>query len=533
MSARRYDAVVVGSGFGGAISALRLAEAGKDVLVLERGRDYRDRQFPRDVTDVDTLFWREPEGASSPRRGLYDVRFFSGIGVVAASGLGGGSLLYANIHIRPDAEVFDDPRWPRTITRASLEPYFDRVATILHLAPPPATLRLPKRDVFRQAAARLGREVFEPDMAVAWDESPGPGREPCQLVADCEFGCRHGAKQSLDVTYLAGAAALGAELRTNTIVTHVEPERDGYRVHVQGADGAAGSVAARRVVLSAGTLGTNELLFRSRDVARTLPKVSATLGHGFSGNGDFLGSIQNSATDLEPWVGPDVTSVMRFADQSPRFTVAAPTFNRSVMGVLASLGQPRVGWLRPASPLLWSNMERALPALFARGALSKPSGFRARNAGDPSRMTNLFAIGCDNANGRLQLRRGRLDIAWHYARENRALVKRMTRAMADIAAAYGGTFETLATWQICQRTITVHPLGGCRPGSTPQEGVVTPDGEVHGYPGLFVADGSVIPTALGVHPCMTIAAIAERTADAAVESFAGRGGPTRAQVPTP
>ena len=335
-----------------------------------------------------------------------------------------------------------------------------------------------------------------------------------------EFGCGYGAKQTLDVTYLANAESRGAELRTGAFVTHVEPARDGYRVHyLRAADRSPDSVAARCVVLSAGTLGTNEVLFRSRDTTRTLPRLSAALGQGFSGNGDFLGSIQNSATELEPWVGPDVTSVMRYADRPIQFTVAAPTFNRSVMTVLASFGQPRIQWLRPAAPVLWRYLERLLPTLFARGLVSRPATFRARNAGDPARMTNLFAIGRDSANGRVHYRRGRLDVAWAYARENRELIQHMSQAMLEIARAYGGTFETLFTWQAFRRTITVHPLGGCRLSESPESGVVSPDGEVHGYPGLFVADGSVIPTSLGVHPCMTIAAVAERVAEAVAASL--------------
>jgi len=521
----RWDAVVIGSGFGGAVSALRLAEAGREVLVLERGRDYRDRRFPRDVTDVDRLFWRQPGERDAGRRGLYDLRFLSGVGVVAASGLGGGSLIYANIHVRPDAAVFDDPRWPREITRSTLDPYFDRVTAMLGLAAPPSTLRLPKRDAFHRVAAALGRDVFDPPMAVAWDRAPGPGREACRGGADCEFGCTIGAKQSLDVTYLAAAERLRATLRTETMVTHVAREADGasaggYRVHFidAGAGGRRESVVARQVVIAAGTLGTTELLLRSRDQIGSLPNLSPALGAGFSANGDFLGSIQNCAMDLEPWVGPDVTSVMRYTDLPTPFTVAAPTFNRGAMTVLASLGQPKVGWLRPTTFALWPALGALVPAAFARGLLSRPARFRARNAGDPSRMTNLFAIGRDNANGRMRLRRGRLDITWNYARENRELIEQMTRAMEDIARAYGGTFETLFTWQSFRRIITVHPLGGCRMSSSPAHGVVSPDGEVYGYPGLYVADGSVIPTSLGFHPSMTIAAIAERSADAMVAS---------------
>ena len=185
-SKHKYDAVIIGSGFGGSINALRLAEAGKSVLVLERGKRYKPGDFPRDITDVQKLFWRYPKQREF--RGLYEMNFFSGIATVVASGVGGGSLIYANIHIRPDDVVFEHPRWPRSINRKSLDPYYEMVANMLGIAPVPADVSLPKRDIFRQAAQKLNRDVFDPDQAVSWKESPGPGRKACQMVTECEFG---------------------------------------------------------------------------------------------------------------------------------------------------------------------------------------------------------------------------------------------------------------------------------------------------------------------------------------------------------
>ena len=514
----QFDAVVVGSGFGGAITALRLAQAGKSVLVLERGQRYRPADFPRDVQDVDRLFWRYPRRTSA--QGLYDVRFFSGLGAVAASGVGGGSLVYANIHIRPDAMIFDDPRWPRSFNRTRLDPYYDRVAKMLGLAPVPATAVLPKRDAFRAAAQRLGRECFDPDQAVSWVDPKEPGREACSFCASCEFGCTHGAKNTLDFNYLAQAEKLGAIMRPGCNVSHVEPAANGYRVHFTDlAEDRSVHVTGTRVILSAGTLGTNEILLRSRDARRTLPKISAQLGRGFSGNGDFLGNVQNCAQDLQPWHGPDVTSVMRFFDAAPEFTLAAPSFNRPTMEVLASQGQPKLGWLRPLAPLLWPFLGRLMPLAFRLGLMSRPNPLPMPRAGEPGRMTNLFAIGRDNANGRVLLKGERLDVEWNYAQENAALIRRMTAAMEEWGAACGGTFAPLATWSLFRRILTVHPLGGCRLSETPETGVVSPRGEVHDYPGLFVADGSVIPTSIGFHPAMTISAIAETIAEAVVESY--------------
>ena len=509
-----YDAVIVGSGFGGSINSLRLAQAGRSVLVLERGGRYKPGEFPRDVSDVDKVFWRYSRRTES--RGLYEVRFFSGIAAVVASGVGGGSLIYANIHIRPDPVVFDDPRWPRSVNRESLDPYYDKVAAMLGVAPLPADIKLAKRDMYREAAVRAGREVFDPDQAVSWKE-PGYGRQACQLVTECEFGCPHGAKNTLDFNYLAQAERSGARLRPGCYVTHVEPHASGYRVHYTDvASGTSARVTGRRVVLSAGTLGTNEILLRCRHVYRTLPDLSRKLGDGYSGNGDFLGSIQNSQTDLEPWKGPDVTSVIRYFESAPRFTMAAPTFNRAVMTVLASRRQGGGRLLKVLSPLLWPLMEWIIPWAFRSGYLTKPARSRA---GDPARMTNLFAIGRDNANGRVRLKRGRLDIEWDYARENRELTQKMLAAMQEVADVYGGTFAPLITWNIFNRIITVHSLGGCHLSDSPQGGVVSTHGEVHGYPGLFVADGSVIPSSIGFHPVMTISAVSERIAEAVVSSY--------------
>src|SRR5207302_172529 len=219
--------------------------------------------------------------AHGKSRGLYDLRIFSGLAAVVASGVGGGSLIYANIHIRPDAVIFQDPRWPREITRATLEPYYDRVRDMLGVAPVPASLALPKRDHYRAAAKAIGRDVFDPDQAVSWDDPNQPGRERCQLVAECEFGCQHGAKNTLDLTYLAKAERIGAKVMPGMAAELVTPADGGYRVTVRDtAAGARSTLSARRVVLSAGTLGTYALLLRSWD-AGPFPRRSARLGRGF------------------------------------------------------------------------------------------------------------------------------------------------------------------------------------------------------------------------------------------------------------
>ncbi|MDH5676232.1 MAG: GMC family oxidoreductase [Myxococcales bacterium] len=525
-----WDAIVIGSGFGGSINALRLAEAGRSVLVLERGRRYRPGEFPRDVRKVDNLLWRYPKHSAST--GLYDVRFHSGIGTVAAAGVGGGSLIYANIHYRPNASVFDDPRWPTGIDASSLEPYYRRVAEKLGVSPFPAGEFLPKRDIFRKTAEALGREPFDVPQAVSWNEVQGAakaGRRPCQRVAECEFGCNFGSKNSLDFNYLAEAEALGAVVEPERQVSHIEPDAEFYRVHYRDIIGEETRTArARRVVVAAGTLGTVELLLRSRDLHKTLPRLPATLGHGYSGNGDFLGSIQNIDRDIEPWGGPDVTTIAWYHDRLPGFVLAAPTFNQEVMEVLASLGQGAPpALLKPLAPLLWKALPWLLPLAFKSGLLSKPLRLPGPNAGPAERMTNLFAIGSDDAQGRMHLRNGALDIDWDYTKSNSALIARQEQAMRDFAEKYGGTYAPIATYALFRKILTVHNLGGCHIADAPERGVVDTDGQVFGHRGLYVADGSVIPTAIGSHPVMTIAALAERIAERVVASY----GSTRKPAP--
>jgi cholesterol oxidase len=521
---RTYDAVIIGSGFGGSINALRLAQAGRSVLLLERGR--RWKQFPRDVENVDELLWRYGERRQS--QGLYELRFMSGITSITASGVGGGSLIYASIHYRPQARIFQDPRWPSEFKPETLGPYYSKVSEELGVQVVPKRLQLAKRDAFHQAAAALGRESFDTPQAVSWDAvfGAGEGRRTCQLCAECEFGCNYGSKNTLDFTYLAKAEALGAVVETGRNVSHIAPNRKlgqsgGWDVHYEDTQrGEHGVVTGKRVIVSAGTLGSNEILLRSRDVTKTLPKLSPRLGMGYSGNGDFLGNIQNAAQSLQPWAGPDVTSVMWFFDREPGFALATPTFNRPVMEVLASLGQPPPNAIaRMFAGMLYRKLPKLLPWALRKGLLSKPIKLKQKGAGPADRMTTVFAIGQDNANGRVVLRDGKLDVLWDYERENRGLIERQQQAMAALAGRYGGTYANLATWDLFRRNLTVHNLGGCVLSRSAEQGVVGIDGQVHGHEGLYVADGSVIPTAIGSHPVMTISAVSEWIAERVVASY--------------
>jgi cholesterol oxidase len=522
-----YDAIVVGSGFGGAIASLRLAEHGQRVLLLERGRTYETFDFPRDPFDGPRLLWRRPERPAW--RGLYDLRLHSGIATLTASGLGGGSLIYANVLLRPDARVFDE-RWPAGFDLEGLAPEYERVEAMIGPGPLPTTVALVKDAAMTAAARRMGRtdDLVHPPLSIDWPDAHGAG---CQLVAECEFGCRFGAKRSLDRTYLVAARAAGAELRSDTEVQAIEPRAGGYRIHALDLEtGDRLRIDARRVVLAAGTLGTARLLLRARDVHRLLPKLSPRLGFGFSGNGDFIGLIRGVDEALEPWRGPDVTAVLRSFDDGPGFTVATPTYNHAVMAALVGSAGAAPGPIARIGPWLWPHLDTLVPGLVSGpgawlmkgllgaagdGSTGGHDGVTLDPRRDPARATAVFAIGRDSSSGRIVLRgrrKRRLDVEWAYEQDNKSLIGAMTRTLTELARAYGGELVLSPTWNLARRTLTVHPLGGCAIADSPAGGVVSPDGVVHGYPGLFVADGSVIPTSIGFHPALTIGAVAERIA---------------------
>ena len=513
-----FDAVVIGSGFAGSIAALRLAEAGRRVCVVERGRSYEDHDFPRDPFDAPRLLWRHP--ARRSWTGLFDLRFHSGIATLTAAGLGGGSLVYANVLVRPDARIFDE-RWPVGVDRAALDPFYEKVEAELRPSPVPDPGGLAKNVAMDRAIERLGRTdaMLRPPLAVDWGV--------CRLVAECEFGCRFGAKRSLDATYLAKARTLGAEVRTGLRAITVEPALGGYRVSLASVpDRRRSTLTARVVVLAAGTLGTTELLLRARDQHHTLPRLSGCLGERFSGNGDFIGAIVGTPDPIDPSRGPDVTAVLRAFDAGPGITIATPTFSAPVMDVLA---RPGGAGPVPLGRLVWPLMGGLVDALlgtrvgsaFARAALGGPPDTARLEAA--RHATAVFAIGRDSATGRMLLRPRRrgpvFDVAWDYRSTDGALLGRQQRLLAELADAYGGRLVASPTWALAGRTVTVHPLGGAIMGASPDEGVVSPLGEVHGHPGLFVADASVVPSSIGFHPALTISANAERIAAAVVAAL--------------
>jgi len=518
-----YDVVVIGSGFGGAITAARLAEDGARVAVLERGKRWDKSEFPRTTGQVAGGFWERGKAY-----GLVEYRAFKRMDVIAGCGVGGGSLHYFNVHLRAPERIFDGPRWPERFSRALLDPYYDRVQEKMESKPlvPPAGRELPERTrVFVDAAERAGKDASLVDIAVYTGaeraNASGVRQDPCTYCGNCLLGCHVHAKNTLDITYLAGAeASHDLEVFPLHSAVNIEPVDGGrYRVSFErhaardpAAAPAPGRVMADRVVVAAGTLGSTELLLRCRDVHKSLPKLGDMLGRYFSGNGDFLIPGACDVTGMvDPGLGPSITAKLICDTGDNIVTVEdlglPDPFFWFLEGALPPRGSRLWGLLKLAGSYLWQSLGFGV----GRNRVSNEIG-NLVDGGRTTRLLPYLGMGTDAADGRLQLRDGDIDVVWSHKR-SRAMFKQMEGILREVSEASGGRYATSPLWRWpLRKLLTAHPLGGCAMGETAESGVVDHTGQVWDYPGLFVIDGSIIPSALAVNPSLTIGALSERAA---------------------
>jgi cholesterol oxidase len=522
-----YDVVVVGSGFGGAVMACRLAEAGRSVAVLERGRRWDSADFPRAVGQVASeAFWEE--GRS---HGFIEYAAFRKLDVVLGAGVGGGSLHYFNVNLRADERIFADPRWPRAVTRQSLEPHYERALEMLEstpLRPPYGRDALPERSsVFLSASRAAGYLTDEVPLAVHMDAPrtnpvTGLAQNPCVYCGNCLFGCDVRAKNTLDSNYLALAEnRYGAAIHPLSVVDGIAPsDGGGYDVSFRRLDGAdpkspgvPESLHGTNVVVSAGTLGSARLLLSCRDVKRSLPALSQAVGQHFSLNGELLFAFAHRTSKrTDPGLGPPITARATVHTADHLITVEDLGLPDSLLWYLEGALPPAAGRVRGLAELLTSYLRRTLGMGSRTSRLSLELDSVVSGARTP-RTIPFLGMGTDSSDGRMRLDGDELEIDWD-ARRNRVLYKEMTKVMASISEAAGGQFSTsfLYRWPM-RKILTAHPLGGCAMGDDPTRSVVKDSGETWAYPGLYVVDGSIVPSALAVNPSLTIAALAERAAE--------------------
>lgn len=555
MNSEHFDAVVVGSGFGGSVMASRLAAEGLSVCVLERGRAYPPGSFPRTPRGMANNFWDPSAGLY----GLFNVWSFRHLNALISSGLGGGSLIYANVMLRKDEKWFvrEEPgkpgweHWP--ITRADLDPHYDRVERMLNVQRYPVQhapySETAKTRALQEAAARL-RLHWEPaPLAVTFanaGQAPVPGepideprgyhgrtRQTCRLCGECDIGCNYGSKNTLDHTCLTEASRKGAVIRTLCEVKDMYPvERGGYGVRYveHDPDPAPGAprkseprtIEARYLIVGAGSLGTTFLLLRNRGFFPGL-KTNAALGDRFCGNGDLLTFALRSRKDVDGTrkplyqdgsQGPVITSAIRVPDaldgaEGRGYYIEDAGYPAFVGWLLEASEAP--GTIRRMARLARSRL-RSLVGLAPDTDIGAEIAQVLGSCDLSSTSVPLLGMGRDVPDGRLSLREERLENDWSI-RSSRPYFEAMRATMQALAGAFGGRFQDNLIWHLGNRVITVHPLGGCPMGRTHGEGVVDAYGEVFGHPGFFVTDGAAMPGPVGANPALTIAAFADRAAD--------------------
>ncbi len=535
----QYDVVVIGSGYGGGVAASRLARAGKSVCLLERGKEFMPGDFPQTLAEataemqIDTH--RTKVGSDT---GLYNFHVNNDISILVGCGLGGTSLINANVSLKAEPRVFENGKWPQGLLQdlgKGLEKGYQRATEMLRPNPYPDHYpKLGKLEAHRKSGAHLGETFYKTPINVTFEDQTnhvGVEQQACNNCGDCVSGCNYTAKNTTQMNYLPDAWNHGAEIFTECNVSHVARQHGKWLVYFnpvkvgrQKFNAPPMFVAADYVVVSAGTLGSTEIMLRSR--AQGLP-VSAMLGQRFSGNGDVLGFAYDCNQDIngvgagahDPAemtpCGPCITSVIDTRGSCKEYLDGLIIEEGSIPGALAS-----------TLPVAFATISKLIGEDTRHGLLHKlkeagddvVSLLRGAYHGSVRRTQTYLIMSQDDDKGTLRLNDySRLEVDWKGVGKER-IFQQGNAALRQCTEALGGTFVEDPIWSkvFGRELVSVHPLGGCIMGDTAAEGVVNHKGQVFDpatggvHPGLYITDGSVVPTTLGVNPLFTITAISER-----------------------
>ncbi|WP_328395365.1 GMC family oxidoreductase [Nocardia sp. NBC_00416] len=509
MSEFDYDVVVVGSGFGGSVSALRLTEKGYRVAVLEAGRRWDAADLPRTNWNLRKSIWAPKLGCTGPQR----ISVLGGCAVFSGAGVGGGSLIYGNTLYEPLTDFYTDRQWAHiTDWRAELAPYYDQARRMLGVSTNPRTT--PADEVIRDVAADMDvAETFHPtEVGVFFNEDDpgaevadpyfggaGPRRQGCVHCARCLTGCPHNAKNTTTTTnYLYLAEQAGATVHPLTAATAVRPlPEGGYAVDTERPDRwirtGKRTFTAGQVVFAGAALGTQRLLHRMRDRG-VLPRISPRLGELTRSNSEaILAVVSRSRRD--------------FADGIAITSSIHPEANTHIEVCHYGKGQNALFPL--SAPVIDGGAFRALRFLLAaaRHPVVFLRSFNARHASERS-VILLVMQSLDNSLASF-LHRGRLRTEQGTGEPNPTWIPLAHEVGRRFAAKIDGDTHGLYT-DVLDIPATAHYIGGCVIGDRPEAGVIDPYQRVYGYPGLHIADGSAVTANLGVNPSLTITAQAER-----------------------
>jgi len=525
-----YDFVVIGSGFGGGISAMRLSEKGYDVLLLERGKRFADKDF----ASSDWNIWKHQWIPCFRCFGIWQNTLLNGIMILHGSGVGGGSLVYANVLMEPDDRLFSAPAWSRLADwKSLLRPHYDTAKQMLGVTTNPRMF--PADEALMAVAAELQRaDTFRrTEVAVFFNEEKpgetapdpyfggeGPERCGCTHCGACMVGCRENAKNTLMKNYLYFAEKWGAQIRPETMVEDIQPlsgdQRDGARYEVVYRKTTAWPVKslkrvrARNVIVSAGAVNTNRLLLRCRDVSKSLPMLSERLGCNVRTNSESLTGVTARATHKDYSKGVAIGSIFRADEVTQMEAVRFPDGSGATLAMLAA-------------PLIETNQGaviRVLKTLFL--IFRHPVDFLRTRLfpGVVRRTTVILTMQTQDNLMRVRLGRNlftlfRKDLVCEHDKEKviQADVKIAHHVTNLFARHVNGIPQGMVNQSLLNIPGTAHFMGGVPFGQTADDGVIDLRCEVHHYPGLYVVDGSIMPANPGINPTLTIAALAEYAMD--------------------
>jgi cholesterol oxidase len=520
-----YDAIVIGSGFGGSVAALRLSEKGYRVGVLEMGRRVSRNDMAAAIKSPLSLFWLPGLG----RTGYFTQQFYKHITLVSGVGVGGSSLVYGAVLLEPTSAFYNDPAWNHLGIdwQHELKPNYQTASRMLGLTPCPVfTLQ---DEYLRRTAQKFEVEntygavplgiYFGPSEVESPDpyfDGAGPPRMGCTSCGDCLAGCEPGAKNSLDKNYLYLAEGLGAEILPLHKATSIRPVEGGYEIEMVDplqANHKYAPLRAKKVVLAAGVLGSLELLFRSRKTGR-LPELSPMLGQRVRTNSEAIVGIISRDDQIDLTNGPAVSTKFNFN----AYTHVNQNRLAQSLWFMKLYSGPMVDGEVPA--------RRALRTLWQiiRHPVTSTASLRAGNNWH-KRMTLLtVAQSLDNqmaftwGRGLLSGYKHSLQSVMPSGRSAPAYIPEANQAARAYAEVSDGIPFSSLMESVLNMSVTAHILGGCVIGANAEEGVIDPQHEVYGYPGMYVVDASTIPANVGVNPALTITAMAERAMSQVVEN---------------
>jgi len=510
---KTYDYIIIGSGFGGSVSALRLAEKGYSVLVIEQGKRFRTEDFPKTNWNLRKFFW-------APKLALYGFQamtLLKDVFIFHGTGVGGGSLVYANNLLTPTDVVFNDPHWGSKGWKEKLTPYYKLAQKMLGATPSKVITKADK--ILKECASEIGKEdtFHVNDVGVYFGEEnvtvsdpyfdgKGPDRTGCTLCGGCLVGCRHGAKNTLDKNYLYLAEQLGVTIIPETKVVDVTPiSNNKYQISTKKVTGLFGKkrvLYSKGVIFSGGVMGTVKLLHRCKAIG-SLPKISDQLGNVVRTNSETLVGVK--ANDGEDYSkGIAITSGVYPDEHTHIETLRYGKGQDAMSGLATILTDGREGLPRQLS-FLFTILKH--PIQFIKSLWP----FRWAE-----KTTILLVMQTISNYMRFEYKRrwwrfGKKSINSNWQTDEK--VPSYIPIANDIARRFakrvnGAAFSVLPE-VLFDTSSTAHILGGCIMSDSPDNGVIDFNGKIHGYNNLYVVDGSIVPANLGVNPSLTITALAE------------------------